>query len=350
LIDGAAMPQPSALPDSIKSFSFINAAEVDDGRDFHQHMERVERSIDAVFRQKSSRSGSIRLPILATAMVAAVVVGLATWMFAPHLLGSRNPLVETPPAKREAQAPQINTPTVPAPDASAPRRGAALVIGNSNYQRAPKLVTPANDATAMGQQLKAAGYNTITKLDVGNLEFKRALREFDDAAQAADIGIVYFGGHGLSVRGTDYLLPVDARLATEYDVADETIALDRILFAMESLTSLRLLILDASRDNPFARTMKRSSPGTPGLDKTEPASGNTLIAFAAKAGTVAEEGNGPNSVFVTALLKNLFVPGLDIRLALGRVRDDVLRATNNRQEPFVYGSLGGQVVTLVAKN
>jgi uncharacterized caspase-like protein len=126
--------------------------------------------------------------------------------------------------------------------------------------------------------------------------------------------------------------------------------LDRILFAMESLTSLRLLILDASRDNPFARTMKRSSPGTPGLDKTEPASGNTLIAFAAKAGTVAEEGNGPNSVFVTALLKNLFVPGLDIRLALGRVRDDVLRATNNRQEPFVYGSLGGQVVTLVAKN
>jgi uncharacterized caspase-like protein len=111
-----------------------------------------------------------------------------------------------------------------------------------------------------------------------------------------------------------------------------------------------LVILDACRDNPFVSTMRRERANraiTSGLSKVEPTSTDTLIAYAAKAGSTAEDGNGQHSPFTSALLKNLTVPGLDVRLAFGRVRDDVLKSTGNRQEPFVYGSLGGETMALV---
>jgi hypothetical protein len=189
-----------------------------------------------------------------------------------------------------------------------------------------------------------------TRQDLGNLEFKRALREFMDAAQDADVAVVYYAGHGIQVRDMNYMIPVDARLATEIDAEDEAVSLDRIVMALEPAKRLRLVILDACRDNPFARIMKRRVAMraiTGGLAKMEPTLGETLIAYAAKAGSTAEDGDGENSPFAAALLKNLTVPGLDIRLAFGRVRDDVLKRTGNRQEPFVYGSLGGEAIALV---
>src|SRR6266540_6183756 len=186
--------------------------------------------------------------------------------------------------------------------------------------------------------------------DLGNLEFKRALREFLDAAQDADIAVVYYAGHGIQIRDMNYMIPVDARLATEVDAEDEAVSLDRIVMAAEPAHRLRLVILDACRDNPFAQTMKRrvAMRGiSRGLARMEPTVGDTLIAYAAKAGSTAEDGDGASSPFAAALIKNLAVPGLDIRLAFGRVRDDVLKSTAYKQEPFVYGSLGGEAIPIV---
>jgi Caspase domain len=122
-----------------------------------------------------------------------------------------------------------------------------------------------------------------------------------------------------------------------------------VLKALDPAKRLRLIILDACRENPFSKSMKRTIASRSigrGLARIEPTSSNTLVAFAAKAGAVADDG-GENSQFVQALVKYIAEPGLDLRLALGRVRDEVLQKTGNRQEPFVYGSLGGDTVALV---
>jgi uncharacterized caspase-like protein len=139
-------------------------------------------------------------------------------------------------------------------------------------------------------------------------------------------------------------------LETDTDVFDETLGLDRVLVAIEPAKQLRLVILDACRDNPFSKTMRRTigsrSIGR-GLAKVEPSNPNTMIAFAAKAGFTALDGDRKNSPFTLALINHLATPGLDLRKAFGFVRDDVLKATNHRQEPFIYGSLGGNDVALV---
>ena len=123
-----------------------------------------------------------------------------------------------------------------------------------------------------------------------------------------------------------------------------------MLRVLEPARSLRLVILDACRDNPFVKTMKRTLASRSfgrGLAGVEPAMSNTLIAFAAKAGSTANDGEGAHSPFTTALLKHLAAPGLDLRIAFGKVRDEVLASTGARQEPHVYGSLGGTTIALV---
>jgi uncharacterized caspase-like protein len=228
----------------------------------------------------------------------------------------------------------------------------ALVIGNSAYQNVSSLPNPANDAAAVATLFKSAGFNVVeARRDLGNLDFKRAIRDFSAMARDAEVAVVFFAGHGIEVRGTNYLLPVDAKLASDFDVEDEAVSLDRVLQALEPAKRLRLVILDACRDNPFLKTMQRTIATravSRGLARVEPTSTDTLIAFAAKAGSTAEDGSGANSPFTSALVKHIAVPGLDIRLAFGRVRDDVLKNTSNRQEPFVYGSLGGATLALVS--
>ena len=173
------------------------------------------------------------------------------------------------------------------------------------------------------------------------------------SADQADIAVVYYAGHGLEIGGINYLIPTDARLASDRDADDESILLERLVSSADGAKRLRLIILDACRDNPFVTTMKRErkmasrAAVASGLGKVEPTSTDTLIAYAAKAGSTADDGDGQHSPFTTAVLKNLTVPGLDVRLAFGRVRDEVLKATGNRQEPFVYGSLGGGNIALV---
>ena len=179
---------------------------------------------------------------------------------------------------------------------------------------------------------------------------RRAMRDFSDTVRDADVAIVYFAGHGIEIDGTNYMIPVDAALERDIDAFDEAIPLERILTVIEPAKKLRLVILDACRDNPFSKTMKRTIGARSierGLAKVEPNSPNTLVAYAAKAGSTASDGDGVNSPFTAALVKYLPRPGLDLRKAFGFARDDVLRATNNKQEPFIYGSLGGDDVALI---
>jgi uncharacterized caspase-like protein len=227
----------------------------------------------------------------------------------------------------------------------------ALVLGISKYQNVPQLTNPDNDATAMGDVFKQIGFDVVDlRRDLGVAELRRAVREFAATAADADMAVVYYAGHGIEADGVNYLVPADARLLSDFDVEDETVSLDRVLQAIGPAKRLRLVILDACRDNPFSEKMKRSvatrSIGR-GLAKVEPSTTDTLIAFAAKAGAVASDGDGAHSPFSTALLRHIATPGLDLRLALGRVRDEVLNSTGRRQEPFVYGSLGGETVALV---
>src|SRR5215831_3246086 len=234
-------------------------------------------------------------------------------------------------------------------EAAPDQKRVALVIGNSAYQNVASLPNPGRDAAGMAQLFKNAGFNSVTlRQDLTVVEFKRALRDFFDTTQDADVAVVYYAGHGVQVGDMNYMIPVDARLATEIDVQDEAISLDRILMTLQSARRLRLVLLDACRDNPFLSRMKVSSVTravTRGLARVEPEN-NSLVAYAAKNGQIAQDGTGEHSPFTTALLKHLPVAGLDVRLALGRVRDDVLQSTGNKQEPFVYGSLGGDAVSL----
>lgn len=227
----------------------------------------------------------------------------------------------------------------------------ALVIGISRYQQVPQLGNPAHDAAAMGALFRKAGFDVIDdKRDLGIVDLRRAVREFSEKAQDADIAVVYYAGHGIEVDGLNYLVPADAKLARDFDVDDEAVSLDRVLRALDPVKRLRLVILDACRDNPLANTIKKSvatrSIGR-GLAKVEPTTPNTLIAFATKAGAVADDGDGENSQYTSALVKYIAEPGVDVRVAFGRVRDEVLKKTSNRQEPFVYGSLGGDILALV---
>src|SRR3954449_3026806 len=228
----------------------------------------------------------------------------------------------------------------------------ALVLGNSAYQNVAPLANPVNDSAKIAATLKDAGFDVVdSRHDIAAAETRRALRDFADRARDADIAVVYYAGHGIEVDGANYLIPVDARLERDTDVYDEAFSLDRILIAIEPVRKPRLVIRDACRDNPFAKTMKRTVASRAigrGLAKIEPTSSNTMIAFAAKAGSTASDGDSGNSPFAAAVANRLLTPGLDLRKAFGFVRDDVLKSTGYKQEPYVYGSLGGDDVPLVS--
>jgi uncharacterized caspase-like protein len=228
----------------------------------------------------------------------------------------------------------------------------ALIIGNSSYDKVARLGNPTNDASLMAETLKAAGFDSVDlRRDLNINNMRRALRDFVDKSSDSDVAVVYYAGHGIEVDGVNYLIPVDAVLDRDRDIHDEGLSLERVLVSVDPAKKLRLVILDACRDNPFTRTMKRTLASRAigrGLAKVEPTSPNTLIAFASKAGSTATDGDGRNSPFTAALVNHITKPGLDIRRAFGYVRDDVLKTTNSRQEPYLYGSLGGDDLPLVS--
>ncbi|MEO8667582.1 MAG: caspase family protein [Bauldia sp.] len=223
----------------------------------------------------------------------------------------------------------------------------ALVIGNSAYANVSELANPKNDGAALAKALRGAGFDEVTELrDLDQAGLRRALKEFTANARGAETALIYYAGHGVEVGGTNYLVPVDATLAQATDVEFEAVPLDNVRTAVSGATKLRLIILDACRNNPFklAASGGKRSVGR-GLARVEP-NANELIAYAAREGTVASDGRAGNSPYATALVKYLGKPGLEIRLLFGQVRDDVVAATAGEQEPFTYGTLGGEAIFL----
>jgi TPR repeat protein len=234
--------------------------------------------------------------------------------------------------------------SVPKIEVAPPERRVALVIGNSAYRSVPVLPNPARDAASVAQALRRVGFQSVTLVnDVTREKAAEALREFAKEADKSDWALIYYAGHGIEVGGMNYLIPVDAKLASDRDVQLETIGLEQAMSAAEGAKKLRLILLDACRDNPFAHQIKRSvalrSMGR-GLAQIEPDSG-MLVVYAAKHGQVALDGDGANSPFATALVKRIATPRIEVRKLFDLVRDDVMSATRRQQQPFSYGSVPG---------
>jgi tetratricopeptide (TPR) repeat protein len=243
----------------------------------------------------------------------------------------------------------VSTAAIAAPAAKMPpinERRVALVIGNSSYLSVAALPNPRRDAETLALALRAAGFQTVQiAADLSREGFAKQLQSFAAEADRADWAVVYFAGHGIEVGGVNYLIPIDARLKTDRDVPLEAVALDQVLATVSGAKKLRLVVLDACRDNPFVAKMSRTVAGRSigrGLASIEP-EGGTLVAFAAKHGQTALDGaQGGNSPFVAAFVKHLQSPNIEISKMFRLVRDDVLAATGKQQEPFTYGSLPGQ--------
>jgi uncharacterized caspase-like protein len=216
------------------------------------------------------------------------------------------------------------------------------VIGNSTYQSVPVLANPSRDAEAVAAALRQADFRTVTlRSDLGRDQLIDALRAFAAEAEDADWAVIYYAGHGIEMNGTNYLIPIDAKLTVDRNVQFDTVPLDQALAAVEGARRLRLVLLDACRDNPFASQMRRSAASRSigrGLAGIEPDAG-TLVVYAAKHGEVALDGDDANSPFAAALIKRIATPNLEIRRLFDYVRDDVMTATSKRQQPFSYGSL-----------
>ena len=224
----------------------------------------------------------------------------------------------------------------------------ALLIGNAGYDRVADLANPHHDAADLGVALQDIGFDVQVETDLSLQAMQRVLRDFQRKADGADISVIYYAGHGIEVNNTNYLIPTDAGLQTDRDIAFEAMPLANALLAGEGAARLSLVIVDACRDNPFMAQMTRTSASRSigrGLAKVEPV-GNTLVAYAAKGGTTAADGLGRNSPYAKALLASLAEPRLEVGMMFRQVRDRVLQATGGNQEPFVYGSLSAEALFL----
>ena len=214
-------------------------------------------------------------------------------------------------------------------------RRVALVVGNSSYKTSP-LKNPANDARAMAAALRRLGFEVIERQNLTREAFSLAARDFGDRLKGATVGLFYFAGHGLQVRGRNFLVPVDADIAREDEVPYRSLDVNEVLDKMDAArTPINLVLLDACRNNPFARSFKLSQVGLAQMDS--PA--GTLIAFATSPGSVAQDGEGDNGLYTSALLRHITAPALPIEQMLKRVRVDVARSSNNAQVPWESSSL-----------
>lgn len=234
---------------------------------------------------------------------------------------------------------------------SPPDRRVALIIGNSSYENERRLKNPEKDARTVAEALVKLGFKVEeVRLNQKKSEMEDALRIFARKVRTADLALIYFSGHGMEVNGTNYLIPTDAKLDTDTDVAFEAIPLDLVLGTVRRARKLRVVLLDACRDNPFLQTMKLESGATKNVSKGfQPIreEADLLVNYAAAAGTTASDGEGQNSPYARALVQHLLTPGKDISRVFGLIRDSVSDMTDGRQVPHTYGSLSGKEYYLV---
>ena len=226
--------------------------------------------------------------------------------------------------------------------AATPTNRVALVIGNSKYLEGGNLRNPINDANDMARELRNLGFEVIKVLDGDKRQMNIALDDFTSKVSKGGVGLFYYAGHGISVEGKNYLIPIDAPLRNAKDVDYEVLPLSTVQNAMESTQAgTNIIILDACRNNPFSRKWSRSSRTqmfSIGLSPMQKVQG-TFIAFATQPGNVADDGNGKNSPFTSSLLQHIKTPNISIENLFKEVRKSVAKATGNQQVPEDSSSL-----------
>jgi len=219
----------------------------------------------------------------------------------------------------------------------------ALVIGNSAYAGNSRLANPVNDARAFSSKLKDLGFKVIEIADVDRSKFVNALADFSRTAADADLSLLFYAGHGVQITGINYMIPIDLNLNDLTQAPLQGISLSDVVEKYLP-GKTKLVFLDACRDNPLMQgTGRGMSRGLAPISVSE----GTLIAYATKDGAVAQDGDGKNSPFTSALLEHIGDPD-DIAVVLRKVREKVMKATSNKQQPWEYGSLTGGALVLSA--
>lgn len=231
----------------------------------------------------------------------------------------------------------------------------ALVIGMAKYQTIPTLANTVNDATSISEKLEGVGFEVERAIDLPLKDLIATVSAFSFKAETADVALIYYAGHGVELNGQNFLIPVDVKITKPSDIGAQAVTLKQLLAAVENARKLRIVILDSCRNNPFAdwpvpevakagtedydstatRSLRKQGLAEPSVDK------GTLVVYAAKDGEVALDGEGGHSPFARALIDHLPSRDVEIGMMFRRVRDAVLRLTNNKQEPHFYGSLSG---------
>lgn len=295
----------------------------------------------------------------AWALVGGVSGGQLGWVIRSHLVCARPatpaaaPVVAAAPARSEP-APQVLAIARPAPApvasplTTAPgpsEKRVALVVGNARYRHATPLTNPTNDASDLAAALRSIGFEVVEGSDLDFQAFRGSIREFSQKLDGAAVALFFYAGHGLQVGGKNYLVPIDAKLENASDLELDAVNVETVTRAMEGEERVNLVLLDACRDNPFTRSLRRSlgvsrsAAVGAGLAPIRTA-GGTLVAFATDPDNVALDGEGArNSPFTTALLKHIRQPGVEVEAMMKRVRREVIQATRGKQTPWSNSSL-----------
>jgi tetratricopeptide (TPR) repeat protein len=329
--------------------------------DFRQAMSLDAKNQDALngLKRVETRSAATTAgggatppaPIAAAQLSTPITpAATSTSVAAAPVVVTQPPPPVAPLVVASAAVPAVSTPPVTGAESAAPGPRVALVIGNGAYANANVLPNPPNDAHAIADVLRSIGFDVVEGENLNHAAMVSDLREFLHKAASASIVLLFYAGHGMQVDGRNYLVPVDAKLAEASDLPFETIEIDKLLDSLGEPGHTNIILLDACRDNPLARSFASHLPATrsaavaTGLAAYSAVGTGTLIAYATAPGQTALDGQGKDSPFTTSLLHFLPTPGLEIRQMLTRVRAEVAAQTGNRQIPWDNSSLMGDVV------